>query len=202
MLKSVQTGKPNVIPTPSLTTSRLILRPLELADREQAQQLFGQWEVVRYLQSQVPWPYPPDGAYTFYRDVALPQMERGEAWHWNMRLKNTPDQMIGSIALMKGDTANRGFWIAPQWRGHGLASEAADAVTDFWFDVLGFERLRVPKAAENLASRRISEKQQMRLVGTEYRDYVCGRLLTEIWEITKDEWRAMRRGESRSATEK
>ncbi|HEX2327184.1 MAG TPA: GNAT family N-acetyltransferase [Candidatus Angelobacter sp.] len=184
-----------MIATPLLTTSRLILRPLELADHEQAQPLFGRWEVVRYLRNQVPWPYPPDGAYTFYREIALPQMQRGEAWHWSLRLKATPQQMIGSISLIKGDTDNRGFWIAPPWWGQGLASEAADAVTDFWFDVLDFERLVVPKAAENVASRKISEKQNMRLVGTEFRDYVSGRLPTEIWAITRQEWHARRNAE-------
>ena len=66
--------------------------------------------------------------------------------------------------------------------------EACDAVTDFWFDTLKFPVLRAPKAAANLASRRISEKQCMRLIGTEERDYVCGRLPSEIWEITAEEW--------------
>jgi hypothetical protein len=36
------------------------------------------------------------------------------------------------------------------------------------------------KAVANIASRRISEKQGMRLVGVEERDYVCGRLPAEI----------------------
>jgi [ribosomal protein S5]-alanine N-acetyltransferase len=41
---------------------------------------------------------------------------------------------------------------------------------------------------DNTASRRISEKQGMRLVGVKETDYVCGRLPTEIWEITAEEW--------------
>jgi ribosomal-protein-alanine N-acetyltransferase len=69
-------------------------------------------------------------------------------------------------------------------------TEAASAVTDYWFDVLQFLLLRVPKAAPNLASRRISERQGMRLAGTEERDYVFGRYLTEIQEITAAEWKA------------
>ena len=39
--------------TPPLATPRLLLRPLELADAEQAQPLFAQWEVVRYLANKV-----------------------------------------------------------------------------------------------------------------------------------------------------
>jgi len=42
----------------TLETTRLLLRPLELADAEQTQQLFPHWEIVRYLANIVPWPYP------------------------------------------------------------------------------------------------------------------------------------------------
>src|SRR5215831_13810250 len=92
--------------TPELEAARLLLRPLALSDAEQAQLLFPQWEIVRYLNSRVPWPYPPDGALTFYRDVALPAVERGEAWHWTLRLKSNPGRMIGNISLMRGESKN------------------------------------------------------------------------------------------------
>jgi RimJ/RimL family protein N-acetyltransferase len=177
---------------PTLTTHRLLLRPLELADAAQAQLLFPQWEIVRYLAKGVPWPYPPDGAYTFYRDVALPAMERGEAWHWSLRLKANPEQMIGSIALLKGEKLNRGFWLGLPWQGRGLMSEAVDAVTDYWFEVLKFPVLRAPKAVANVASRRISEKQGMRVIAREDHDYVCGRIPSELWEITAEEWKAQK----------
>jgi ribosomal-protein-alanine N-acetyltransferase len=179
--------------TPRLETPRLLLRPLELADAGQAQILFPQWEIVKYLTHAVPWPYPPDGAYTFYRDTALPAVERGDSWHWTLRLKDRPDSLIGSISLMKGETENRGFWIAPPWQRQGLISEACEVVTDYWFDTLKFPVLRVPKAIANTASRHISEKQGMRVVATEERDYVSGRLPSELWEITAEEWRARRR---------
>ncbi|HEV2289124.1 MAG TPA: GNAT family N-acetyltransferase [Candidatus Acidoferrales bacterium] len=176
----------------ALETPRLLLRPLELADAEQIQSLFPHWEIVRYLRNIVPWPYPADGAMEFVRERALPAMERGEAWHWTLRLKTEPEQMIGFISLVRGETENRGFWMGLPWQGRGLMSEACDAVTDYWFDVLKFPVLRVPKATENAASRRISEKQGMRVVGTEERDYVSGRLRGEIWEITAQEWRSRR----------
>ena len=176
-----------------LETPSLILRPLELADAEQTQKLFPRWEIVRFLNGRVPWPYPNDGAFTFYRDVALPAMARGEEWTWSLRLKTNPDQLIGSIGLMKEANNNRGFWLGLAWQGQGLMSEAADAVTDYWFDDLRFPVLRIPKAVENTASRRISEKQGMRMIAIEERDYVSGRLPAEIWEITAEEWRARRK---------
>lgn len=170
-------------------TERLILRPLELADAPRIQEQFPHWKVVRYLQNRVPWPYPPDGAEQYCREIALPQMEQGEAWHWTLRLAAKPERLIGFISLVKGEVDNRGFWLGLPWQGQGLMSEACVWANDFWFETLGFELLRVAKAAANKASRRISERQGMRLVGIGEKDYVCGRLASEIWEITAEEWR-------------
>jgi [ribosomal protein S5]-alanine N-acetyltransferase len=175
-----------------LETPRLELRPLELADADQAQRLFPKWEIVKFLASHVPWPYPEDGALTYYRDIALPSMARGEEWHWSLRLKSEPGQLIGCISLLRTENMNRGFWLGLPWQRQGLMSEAVEAVTDYWFDELGFSVMRVPKAVANIASRRISEKSGMRIVAVEERDYVSGRFLTEIWEITAQEWRARR----------
>jgi RimJ/RimL family protein N-acetyltransferase len=177
---------------PSFETERLFLYPLELADAEQVQQIFPRWEIVQYLANVVPWPYPADGALTYYRDVALPAMARGEQWHWTLRLRSEPQRIIGQVSLMTGENNNRGFWLGLPWQGKGFMSEAVEAVTDYWFNSLGFPLLRVPKAVLNVASRRISEKSGMRIVAFEERDYVGGRFPTEIWEITAEEWRRYR----------
>jgi RimJ/RimL family protein N-acetyltransferase len=177
----------------SLETKRLLLRPLQLADAEQIQILFSQWEIVRYLTALVPWPFPADAAYKYIRDKTLPAIERGEEWHWSLFLKTAPEQLIGCVGLHAKDDDNRGYWIGLPWQRQGLMSEACDAVTDYWFNVLKFAVLRVPKAAANIASKRISEKQGMRLVATVEHDYVCGRLPAEIWEITAEEWRSRKK---------
>jgi ribosomal-protein-alanine N-acetyltransferase len=177
---------------PRLETERLLLRPLELSDAGQVQQIFPHWEIVRYLINAVPWPYPPNGVLTFFRDVALPAISRGEEWHWTLRLRADPLRIIGKVSLMTKENNNRGFWLGLPWQGKGLMTEAVDAITDYWFNALGFPVLRAPKAAPNLASRRISEKNGMRIVAHEERDYVGGRFPTEIWEITAEEWRAHR----------
>jgi len=178
--------------TPTLETPRLLLRPLALADADQVQLLFPHWDIVRYLSSVVPWPYPPDGARQFFRDVALPGVERGDQWIWTLRLKTDPHRIIGSIGLKRSEKENRGFWLGLPWQGQGLMTEAADAATDFWFNTLKYPVLRVPKAIANTRSRRISEKAGMRVIGTEERVFVSGRLPAEIWEITAEEWKARR----------
>jgi ribosomal-protein-alanine N-acetyltransferase len=179
--------------TPTLETPRLILRPLELADAAQTQLLFSHWEIVRHLAKGVPWPYPENGAYTFYRDISLPAVARGDEWAWTLRLKTDPAQLIGAISLLRSEKINRGFWLGLHWHGQGLMSEASEVVTDYWFDVLKFPLMRIPKAVANAASRRISVKQGMRVVAVEEHEYVSGRFPTEVWEITAEEWHAYRR---------
>lgn len=183
-----------------LETERLVLQPLCLEDAQQTQILFPHWEIVRLLASHVPWPYPADGALTHYRDVLLPAMAREEQWHWSIRLKTHPEQLIGSIGLIAHKDDNRGFWLGLPWQGRGLMTEASEIVNEFWFDTLNFPVLRAPKAITNTASRRISEKNGMRVVAREERDYVSGRLPTEIWEITSDAWRAHRNSLRRAST--
>jgi len=177
---------------PELQTRRLLLRPLTMADAPQIQAQFPRWEIVRYLNNKVPWPYPPDGAECYLRDLALPAMKRGEAWHWTLRRRAEPENLIGMVSLLTTEGENRGFWISPEWQRQGLMSEACDAVTEYWFEVLKMPVLRAPKAIVNEASRRISEKQGMRMVATQDGDYVSGRLRSEMWEVTAYEWRARR----------
>lgn len=172
-----------------LETRRLLLQPLRLTDAAEAQRLFPQWEIVKYLTSAVPWPFPENQAHPQYRDVILPAIERGEEWHWSLRLKTAPDQFIGKISLQLGDADNRGYWLGLPWQGQGLITEAVIAVNDYWFDVLGMPVLRAPKAIANIASRRISQKTGMRVIAIVERNYVSGRLPAEIWEITAEEWR-------------
>jgi RimJ/RimL family protein N-acetyltransferase len=176
----------------TLETERLYLRPLVLSDAPQVQAKFPRWEIVKFLSAHIPWPYPADGAETFIRDIALPAIDRGDEWHWSLRPKSEPSELIGVISLMRECDNNRGFWLDPDWQGQGLMTEACAAVTDYWFDGLGQSVLRVPKAIQNIRSRRLSERTGMRLVATCERDYVCGRLPAELWEITSEEWRARR----------
>src|SRR5437588_13114025 len=112
--------------TPELKPKRLILQARALEDAPQVQKLFPHWEIVKYLNKKVPWPYPPDGAISFIRDVSLPAAARGESWDWSLRLKSEPEQLIGCINLTKGEDVNRGFWLVLLWHGRGLKTEACD----------------------------------------------------------------------------
>lgn len=173
---------------PTLYTRQLLLQPLTLADADAIQLRFAHWEVVRYLNAFVPWPYPQDGALSYLREVALPAMARGTEWHWTLRLLSHPDNVIGCISLMDEVDNNRGFWLSPPWQGQGLMSEACEAVDSFWFETLGRPMMRVPKAAPNVASRRISVRGGMRRVSSQEKNFVSGRFVCDLWEITRVRW--------------
>src|SRR5215813_2065298 len=132
--------------TPDLETARLFLKPLTIHDAKQIQVIFPRWEIVKYLNGVIPWPYPADGAEHFLREIALPEMERGVSWLWSIRPKTVPAQLIGVISLTTKPEGNRGFWIDPAWQGKGLMTEACAIVTEYWFETLLQPVLRVPKA--------------------------------------------------------
>jgi len=176
--------------TPTLTTSRLFLTPLQLADAEQVQPLFAQWEIVRHLNARVPWPFPPDGVRTFYLESALPAIGRGEQFHWMLRLKDHPEQIIGSICLVLPGPVHRGFWLGLPWQRQGLMTDAVQAVNRFWFEDLKQPVLHTKKAIANQASRAVSLREGKRVVSQSEDAYVSGHLPEEHWELTAEEWRA------------
>lgn len=80
---------------PTLTTERLLLKPLVAADAVQIQQRYPRWEIVRYMVASVPWPYPENGAESYVNNVALPDMDKGIAWFWTIRRREAPDELMG-----------------------------------------------------------------------------------------------------------
>lgn len=178
------------ITTPTLHTPRLMLRPLQLDDAADLQASFNHWEVVRYLTHHVPWPYPDGEALRYLHEDALPAMEDGEEWHWSIRLRDD-HSLIGSVCVMDETDNNRGFWLAPPYQGQGLMWEVCEVINHFWFETLQRPALRVAKSALNEASCRLSMREGMRLVETREDQFVCGRTEEQIWELSREQWRAI-----------
>jgi RimJ/RimL family protein N-acetyltransferase len=124
------------------------------------------------------------------REVTFPAVARGEEWAWTIRLGDNPRTVIGAISVFDRPNDNRGFWLGRDWQGQGLMTEACSLATDYWFDVLGFPLMREPKALANTSSRRLSEREGMRLIEVGHSDFVGGRLPFGIWETTAAEWRS------------
>lgn len=182
-------------PTPVLETARLILRPLEERDIPAIQRIFPQWEVVRYLNAAVPWPYPDDGAATNMAEC-LTKRARGEQFYWAITLKDGTDELVGRIDLWPDDGERndmRGFWLDPDLHGGGLMTEAAEAVTRFAFETLEWPRLLLTNAVQNIASRRVKEKQGAEHVGREPWPSVSGPGERDVWRLSREAWLARQR---------
>jgi RimJ/RimL family protein N-acetyltransferase len=182
-------------PTPRLETVRLRLEPLAMSDAPALQRRFPRWEIVRHLQAQVPWPYPPDGAVTFLRAL-LSAMETGRKNAWGLWLKGGPDEVIGVIELWPPDPEtrdSRGFWLDPEFQRRGLMTEAANRVVDYAFDELAWPFLWLGNAKSNVASARVKQHQGAVLLDEVPVAFVGGEELRQVWLLKAEDWRRRRR---------
>lgn len=179
---------------PRIHTHRLILEPLSLTHVDDYQRHFVDYEVVRHLSSQVPWPYPVDGV-RGYIEAILP--EQGVSrWDWAVVRKSHPKEAIGSVGLFRdGTPEHRGFWLGRSFWGNGYMTEACEAVNAFAFTSLGYSHLIFSNAVGNLASRRVKEKTGAVLLGQREASFVDPQYrLAETWELTRASWQARQAG--------
>jgi RimJ/RimL family protein N-acetyltransferase len=154
-----------------LTTDRLTLRPFVQADACTVQALCGNWNVARML-AVVPHPYP-DGLAEDWIAGQADKRARGEEYVFAIEHDG---EVIGAVGLERRghtspdtpdmpETYEIGYWIAEEWWGHGLASEAAARVVRYAFEELGVKRLTSGHFDENPASGKVLAKCGFRVTG-------------------------------------
>ena len=182
----------NFIP-PKLETERLILRPITPEDIPSYQANFNDYEIIRYLATNVPWPYPENGVEEFYYNILLPKQGK-DYWHWGIFKKDSPKETIGGIDLWRNSKVdNRGFWLARKHWGKGYMTEAATRINDHAFNELGFEVLYFGNAVANIGSRKIKEKTGAICIGTRAFKYVDPTVSeSQDWKLTKEAWMKFR----------
>lgn len=181
-------------PQPNLTTERLLLRPLALADAAIIQQLAGDREVADTTRL-IPHPYP-DGLAETWISSLQPRYEKGEGVSFGITLKDGP--LIGSIGLLLNLQDNHGelgYWIGKAWWNQGICTEAAVAMLGYAFETLELERVFANYFARNPASGRVMAKLGMKQEGIlrhhrrkwgQYEDLlVCGILRSEHQGLNK-----------------
>ncbi|RMH22738.1 MAG: N-acetyltransferase [Acidobacteria bacterium] len=181
---------------PTLTTERLILRPFTLADATDVQRLAGDAAIAATTLS-VPHPYEKEMAEAWI-DTHAEEHAAGTGYVFAITLRDG-GALVGAIGLKREadhERAEIGYWIGrPYWR-RGYASEAARAVLDFAFEMLGCQRLYGRCFAGNLPSRRVLEGLGLRYEGCQ-RQHVKkpgGFRDVELFGLLRADWRARRRG--------
>ena len=143
-------------------TPRLILRRLTLADADALLAVFGDAEVMRY----------GDGVRSLawvlgWLADCLARYDQGQPAPWAIVERGGDDRAIGYCGLFTyGDVNGRpevelGYRLARAYWGRGYATEAARAVLDYAFRVLGLARLIALIDPDNVASIRVAEKLGM-----------------------------------------
>lgn len=176
-----------------IDTPRLHLRPVIESDVPNIQKYFAHWDIVNFIGGDVPWPYPDDGAATYFKkDIAPNQNNR--KWFWTITEKERPDYLIGMIELRHitpKEKEHLGYWLALPFHGRGYMSEAVAAVLDYGFTVLDFPVITASSHTGNIGSKRVQEKQGMRFLhlrhGTPYHDGVAEH---NVLVITREDWLA------------
>ena len=174
---------------PTFETSRLILKAPTLNDAPNYQKYFADYDVVKYLSSIIPWPYPENGAQEYLEKVVIPQ-QGNKRWSWGIFLKSNPKELIGCIDLFeRKERGNRGFWLAKKFWNQGIMTEAVAPITDYAFLQLGFETLIFENAVGNIASRKIKEKTGAKFLGLINSDHVdTSEKINEQWELSRKDW--------------
>jgi RimJ/RimL family protein N-acetyltransferase len=96
---------------PTITTSRLVLRPLELSDADLCGHFFRNGKSCGSWTATFRGPTRLMEHRHFSRDIALPAIRQGTEWHWSIRLEAAPGRLIGMVSLMDKPGNNRGFGI-------------------------------------------------------------------------------------------
>lgn len=151
---------------PTLTTERLTLRPLTLADVPALHAWLSDPAVMRF------WSTLPHTDIKQTEDwvrVSLDTMAKGEAQDFAVLHEG---EIIGRIAFWQGNEI--GFFFDPAKQGQGFASEALRAISRFGFDTLGFSSIEADVDPDNTPSLRLLERNGFERTGFAEKTFEIG----------------------------
>lgn len=146
-----------------IKTERLILRPFESNDFEEAYQLFSDPIVMRFSLN---GPYSADKCKKFIEQCILKSNNNEPSLLAVIDKKS--NQLIGSCGFFPQTIQGMaelelGYRLLTDYWGKGLATEAAMAMKSHAFNEMGLTRLISLIETENIASVRVAEKNDFKL---------------------------------------
>lgn len=147
---------------PRIQTDRLLLRAFAPADAAAVKRLAGAWAIADTTRS-IPHPYPEGAAEAWIR--SHPRGFATGALHCFAVTVQVNGELTGAVSLMnpvpEAALMEIGYWIGVDYWKHGYCTEAARAVIDYGFAVLGLNRIHGHCLKRNPASGRVMEKLGM-----------------------------------------
>jgi len=148
-----------------LPTARLLLRSLELEDVPTLVRLAGANEIAATTLN-IPHPYTDSDARSF---LAKANEDYHSGRSVTFAISILPGrELCGAVGLNIALThthAELGYWIGVPFWGNGYATEAANTVLAFGFEMLRLHRIFAHHFSGNIASQRVLEKIGMRHEG-------------------------------------
>jgi RimJ/RimL family protein N-acetyltransferase len=178
------------LPTPTLETDRLRLRPVTEGDADALFAMHSSAHVLRY------WDSPPwsDRARA-ERFIAMSRQLADEGTGARVILERRTDGVfVGWCGLSRWNpdyrSAALGYCLDDAAWGHGYATEAARALLQWAFDTLDLNRVQAETDTRNLASARVLEKLGFVREGTLREDCVVNGEVSDSWVfgLLRREW--------------
>lgn len=178
---------------PTITTERLVLRPLVDDDAPAVAAGAGDPRVARYLLS-VPSPYPVTLARRWIRG-RIEWWTSGRGVTLAIATREHPRELLGTVSLRRfarDRRAELGYWLVAAAWGRGYATEAARGLVDYGFHQLRLARIYAQVLAGNDESMHVLEKLGMKREGVKRQHIRKGRRLCDvvIYGVLADEWSA------------
>ncbi|MET7640513.1 GNAT family N-acetyltransferase [Streptomyces sp. NPDC005438] len=146
-------------PDISISTDRLVLRPLEEEDLASFTEMMNDEQVAVW--TAIPTPYDEDHAREWITKIAPAERAEGRGVVFAVTEFLT-GRLVGSVHLKHTDwhlrSTEADYVVAPWARGEGYASESVLAVAQWLFQSQGFERLEFRTAADNFAAQQVAQR--------------------------------------------
>ncbi|MEV0282221.1 GNAT family N-acetyltransferase [Streptomyces sp. NPDC050610] len=169
----------------TLTTDRLLLRPLTLADAEAVHAACQEPDIPRW--TSVPSPYTREDAADFVGHVSPAGWQDDSNYTLGVFTADA-GVLVGAMALVRlaqlaapERQAEIGYWTAKEQRGRGYTVEAAREVIRWAFEDLGVERLEWHAEAGNEGSRAVALKAGFQMEGTVRSKIVRAGTRRDVW---------------------
>ncbi|MEV2215137.1 GNAT family N-acetyltransferase [Streptomyces sp. NPDC050997] len=149
----------STFPNISISTERLVLRPLDEDDVPALAAMMNDEQVGAW--TDVPQPYTEDQARTWITEYAPRERTAGRGLDLAVTEFLT-QRLVGIVQLAKTNwhlrSTELSYSIAPWARGEGYASEASLATAQWLLRDQKFERIELRTAADNTASQQVAQK--------------------------------------------